>query len=345
MPITDIFSKRQKRMRGDVPDVYQYETIPRELRVQVAHIIDRVFRQMYPYFFNRDSFNIDLIELGYRQFDENMEFEEKFDKWHEFNLRTNYEQIHKLLCQEYGVLTLGKSNDPCEAVRSFLIETSETEKAIDIMELSVQLMERYINAHSEDTQKYLTREAISELNHRFREHGVGYQYESGQIIRIDSQLIHAEVVRPALQVLSASMYEGANKEFLSAHGHYRKGRYKECMNDSLKAFESCLKAICQKRGWSYAEGDTANRLIKTVFEKGLIPAFMQSHFSALRSVLESGVPTVRNRLSGHGQGPDAITVPDYIAAYALHLTASNILLLSRAEEECNGMMDQLCSVN
>ena len=38
MPIHDIFSKREKRRRGDLPDVYQYEDIPRKLRVQVIHI-------------------------------------------------------------------------------------------------------------------------------------------------------------------------------------------------------------------------------------------------------------------------------------------------------------------
>ena len=333
MPITDIFSKRQKRIRGEVPDVYQYETIPRELRAQVIHILNGAFEQLYPYVVDSDDPFFDLIEFELHQFDEHLKFEEENAKWREFNLRNNYTHIHELLCQEYGVLSLGNSNDPCEAVRSFLIETKETEKAIDVMELSVQHLEGYGNAHSEYNQKRLTSMAISELNHRFREHGVGYQYESGQILRIDSQVIHAEVVRPALQMLSASMYEGANEEFLSAHDHYRKGRYKECLNDSLKAFESCLKAICQKRGWSYSERDTVRRLIEIVLEKGLIPAFMQSHFTGLRCVLESGVPTVRNRLSGHGQGPHEITVPEYIAAYVLHLTASNILFLARADEE------------
>lgn len=38
MKIYELFSKRQKRLRGEVPDVYQYETIPPELRVQVVHI-------------------------------------------------------------------------------------------------------------------------------------------------------------------------------------------------------------------------------------------------------------------------------------------------------------------
>ena len=177
-------------------------------------------------------------------------------------------------------------------------------------------------------------EAINELNYRFREHAVGYQYKSGQIIKVDSQFIHSEVVKPALSFLSESMYKGANEEFLKAHKHYRNGRYKECLNESLKAFESCLKTICKKRNWQYDDKrSTAKDLIQIVFDKGLIPPFMQSHFSALKSTLESGLPTVRNREAGHGQGPEKIVIPEYVAAYALHLTASNILLLAKADEE------------
>ena len=175
--------------------------------------------------------------------------------------------------------------------------------------------------------------AINELNNRFREHGVGYQYKSGQIIRVDSQLIHSEAVRPTLKFLSDPMYKGANEEFLKAHGHYRNKNYKDCVNNCLNAFESCLKIICRKNSWNYNEKDSASRLIAIVFDNGLIPPFMQSHFSALRSTLESGVPTVRNNWTGHGKGPEEITVPEYMAAYILHLTASNILFLAKADEE------------
>ena len=131
-------------------------------------------------------------------------------------------------------------------------------------------------------------------------------------------------------MLSDPMYEGANEEFLSAHEHYREGKYKECLNDCLKAFESTIKSICTQRGWEFNSGDTAKRLIDIVFEHELIPSFMQTHFTALRSTLEAGVPTVRNRLSGHGQGVEEVIVPESVAAYALHLTASNVLLLTRA---------------
>lgn len=60
---------------------------------------------------------------------------------------------------------------------------------------------------------------------------------------------------------------------------------------------------------------------------------MQSHVSALRSLLESGVPTIRNKLGGHGQGEEIRHVSQHHASYALHLTASNILFLSDMENE------------
>ena len=333
MAVVDLYSKRQKRSRGEVPDVYQYETIPRELRVQVIHILDNVIGQLYPPLVTDGDFDPDFLKFQYQEYSEYMKWVEQYGEWRRYNLKRNYEEVHKVLCQEYGVFTLGNSNDPCESVRNFLSETRETEKAIDVIELSFQHIERCVGRHLHDNKKFLSDGAISDLNYRFREHGVGYQYMSGQIIRVNSQLIHSEVVQPALHILSEPMYTGANAEFLSAHEHYRKGRYKECLNDCLKAFESCIKAICTKRRWQFTDKDTASRLIAIVFDKKLIPTFMQSHFTGLQSTLESGVPTVRNKLSGHGQGAEEVTVPDYIAAYALHLTASNILLLAKADEE------------
>ena len=165
----------------------------------------------------------------------------------------------------------------------------------------------------------------------FQEHGVGYQFESGEVIRVDSQFVHAEVVRPALALLSASAFAGAEKEFLNAHEHYRHGRYEEAIAEALKAFESAMKSICTKRKWSFNTTDTAKQLLDACIREGLVPASLQSEFSALRSVLESGVPTIRNKQAGHGAGPVPRTIPAHLAAYALHLTAASIVFLIAAE--------------
>ncbi|HOO51536.1 MAG TPA: hypothetical protein PLK94_09655 [Alphaproteobacteria bacterium] len=299
MTVFDLFSKRQKRSRGEVPDVYQYETIPTELRVQIVHII-------------RDAFGDSGKALN------------------------GYKFIHETLCREYGVFSLGEQYDSdFEAVVNFFLQTEEVDKSIDFVELTFKVIDSMVRKyqHLYTNCKQSPDEAIAELNHRFREHGVGYQYESGMMIRVDDQFIHEEIIRPALSMLSNPMYEGANAEFLSAHEHYREGKYKECLNDCLKAFESTIKAICTQREWEFSSDDTASRLIKIVFDHELIPSFMQTHFGGLRSTLEAGVPTVRNRLSGHGQGTEEVIVPESVAAYALHLTASNVLLLTRANAE------------
>ena len=303
MPFFKIFSERQKQLRGEVPDVYQYETIPPELRVQIIYIWEAVFGKPIPQL---------MGGLSYPK---------------------AYEVIHEDLCFRYGKFSLSEHYDSAyESVRHFFLETEDTEKAIDVIELSFRYIDQYVRSQIHN-QRISPDDAITILNNQFRKHRVGYQYKSGQIIRVDSEFIHSEAVKPALSMLSDPMYGGANEEFLKAHRHYLAGRYQECMNECLKAFESCIKAICTKRRWKYKETDNINHLIDIVFDKELIPTFMQSHFTALKSTLVSGAPTARNRRSAHGQGPTKITVPESLATYMLHLTASNILFLAKANEE------------
>ena len=301
MKFLKLFSERQEEIRGEVPDVYQYETIPQELRFQVIHLWGGAFGEPVRDYLSGLSGSSDTAEA--------------------------YEFIHKTLSYHYGKPRLGSPRDSdFHSVCNFFLQTKETAKAIDVIELSFQYIDQRYSRSSPD-------EAIAELNYWFRQRGVGYQYESGQIIRVDSEFIHSEAIKPALKLLSDSMYKGANAEFLSAHEHYRAKRYEECMNDCLKAFESCIKAICDRRSWIYNKRDTCNRLIAIIFDHKLIPDFMESHFSGLRSALESGVPTLRNNLSGHGDGTEEDPVPEYVAAYTLHLTASNILFLAKANKE------------
>lgn len=307
MAVYDLFSKRQKRLRGEFPDVYQYDNIPRPLRVQIAHIM-------------RDA-------MG----DPNSHSQHTLDI---------FEPIHDILCREYGQCSLSDENsflsiNYYDDVIDFLLESNDVDQVLDVVELSFRAIEKHcrIVEFIHHTQPKITPdEAIEELNIRFREHGVGYQYESGEIIRVDSQIIHSEAVKPVLHLLSDPRFKGANEEFLQAHEHYRHGRYKECLNDCLKAFESTMKTICEQQGWSYQPTDTAKKLITVCFQNDLIPTYLQNQVTSLRSNLESGVPTVRNKLGGHGQGSQPCIVPQYFAAYQLHMTASTILFLIEAEK-------------
>ncbi|MBD2505359.1 STM4504/CBY_0614 family protein [Anabaena azotica] len=305
MPVFDLFSKRQKRLKGEFPDVYQYEDIPERLRVQIVHIM-------------RDA-------LG----------DKKLPKTKEI-----YEFIHKTLCQEHGKFFLVNTEwfgdiNYSEDVINFLLKGKDTDEVIDVIEVTFKLIDvlyRETLTRHETQPKIDPDDAINTLNIRFRENGVGYQYESGEIIRVDSQIIHAEAVKPVLHLLSDTRFEGANEEFLKAHQHYRHGDYKECLVECLKAFESTMKTICDNQGWTYQPGDTAKKLIDICLQNQLIPSYLQSQFTSLKSNLESGIPTVRNKNGGHGQGSQPHNVPPYFAAYQLHMTASTILFLIEAEK-------------
>jgi len=300
MAILNIFSKRQKKLRGEVPDVYQYIEIPNELRVQVIHIW-------------KDAFG-DYVSYS--------------------KVPEVYKSIYDTLCREYGCFRLNDNDsNPFEGLATFLLSSPDYEKVLDVIELTFKYIDgvcRDYNYRYQTNPKISSDSAIQELNQRFQEHGVGYQYEATQLIRMDSKLIHTEVIKPALVFLQKPEYKGANEEFLKAHEHYRRGRCKECLNECLKALESTLKSICRKKGWVHKDTDTANTLINTCFQNNIIPQFLQSEFTSLRSTLESGVPTTRNTMSGHGQGINVIEVPPYLAAYLLHLTGSSIILLIEA---------------
>jgi hypothetical protein len=216
-----------------------------------------------------------------------------------------------------------------------LMEAS-TSDALDIIQSSFQVIDhlvRKMEYHSRNAD--VTQDpdsAIEELNRRFREHAIGYQYAKGILIRLDSQFVHAKVVKPALSLLNATGFDGPADEFMRAFEHYRHGRNKETVAEALKAFESTMKSICAERKWSYPPTATAKELMKVLFDKGLVPPMLESHFSNLRVAMESGLPAVRNKTSGHGQGPSPVELPAHFAAYSLHLTASNIVFLVEAHK-------------
>lgn len=307
MTIVNLYSKRQKKLRGDVPDVYVYDELPKPLRTQIIHIW--------------------LDTLG------------NSNQYYEGAVFEAYHLIVNTLCREYGLFKLPGAKeygdrDYINELVNFFLSVEDVERAIDVVELSFRIIDKATRRWEylrRNNASVIANDAMEELNGRFKEHGVGYQFIGLEIIRIDSELIHTEVVIPALRLLNQKIYAGAQQEFLKAHEHYRHGNAKEALNECLKAFESLMKSICDKRGWSYSSNATAKDLIHLCLDNELIPTFWQHNFTSLRGLLESSVPTGRNKLGGHGQGTTTTTVPDHLVAYMLHMTASALVFLGEAE--------------
>lgn len=310
--IFDLFSKRAAKKVGNITDVYEYEKIPQKLRVQTVQILDDVFGDPDHYLsHDRRSKNV-----------------------HEC-----YQEIVKILRKEHGVMRLEGSTrgDFRTEYLSHILSCLTAEPYLDAVEVGLTAINAFCRSSSYrgvNRSEEICDEAINEVNYRIKENGVGYEWSGGHIIRIDSELIHSEVVKPTLMFLNGSMYDGPRQEFLSAHSHYRASEHKQAIVDCLKAFESTMKAICDKRGWAYDKGKaTAKDLIAICFDKGLVPSYWQNNLANLRALLESGVPTGRNKTSGHGQGATPVAVDNSVAEYIMHMTASTILFLAKAEKE------------
>ena len=239
------------------------------------------------------------------------------------NVANHYFRINDTLCREYGLFRLpgGHGQSWGEKIANHFLQETNVERALDV----VELVFKRINGMRANR-------AIDELNYRFKEHGVGYRFEDDKIIRIDSEFIHAEVVKPALRLLTDGKFAGAREEFFNAFEHFRRGNDKEALNECLKAFESVMKAICDERGWEYRRNANAAQLIGICFNNGLIPSFWESQYNNLIALLRDSVPTGRNQLSGHGQGTTPTEVPEHIVSYMIHMTASAIVFLACADK-------------
>jgi hypothetical protein len=314
MAVWDLYSKRRKRELGQGPDVFTYDGLLSELRTQIVHIWGEAIGT--PYYDGHDSTE---------------------------KIQETYQEIVQILRREYGVFKLANARDPDDArdaygdLNAWFLSEKNDERVLDAIELTFRIINKYCgdsNYIYGRKNRKIADDAIKELNIRFKEHGIGYQFDANQIVRVDSQLIHTEAVIPALTLLRGKMYAGAQEEFLSAYEHYRHGKKEEALVDACKSFESTMKAICDKREWTYDPNRaTATDLVNICLAAGLIPSFWQTHFAALRAVLQSGIPTARNRQAGHGSGTLARPEPpDGLVSYVLHMTASTILFLAEAEK-------------
>jgi hypothetical protein len=304
MGIRERFSLRQRKLRGELSDVFVYDQMPRELRVQACHILAR------------------CLGVGHREY---------------IGVNPAYPTLQQRMAEDLGFFRIGSPvRDEDAAIMEFMANEATNEQWLDLIEIAFCFaFEMHTDWRWRDTFDVTERMdgAVDALNRRFLEHQVGYTFVGGEtphLIRRDNEHLHQEAVLPALRLLHEEGFEGANDEYRKAHEHYRHDNRKECLNECLKAFESTLKTICKRKNWKYGPTDTAKPLIDICVDHGLFPAFLESHFGALKASLTSAIPTVRNKMSGHGQGEQTVDVPSYYAEYLLNETATTIVLLVSA---------------
>ena len=293
-----LFSKRIKDATGD-PEVYVYDVFPDTFRNQMFYVLSDVL-----------------------------------DYYEKNGAPGAWEALHDDFAREIGVKSLGYQGYTARANVENYIDRCLNQEFLDLLDFSFAMLSRirkirvpYVS--NEDQQKKVT-SAFVEMNFRFKQHSLGYEFVKDELIRKDNEFLHSETVKPALKLLFATGFKGAEQEFLDAFEHRRKGENKDAILDALKAFESTMKAVCDGMGYTYDPTRcTAKDLIGILENNAFYPAYMNNHIVSLRTSLESGLPTMRNKNAGHGQGAAVVNVSDEFAEYALNLAATNIVLLTK----------------
>jgi hypothetical protein len=171
---------------------------------------------------------------------------------------------------------------------------------------------------------YVEHEVEKTVEGRFRKRKKKYIYtDYPQVILVDSQLAHQEIIKPALHLLSDSRLRVANKEMLDAFRSLRSRQWDGTITSCCSAFESLLKTICELKGWAYDPNrDTCSRLVAICADNNLFPAFYAPLFQA--------VGTIRNKLGdAHGRGPEpSHSVDQFHAEHMVRITAAHMLLIA-----------------
>lgn len=285
----DVYSVRNKDKNAPL----MYDDLPSKVRIQISRLWARITSDL-----SEDS-------------------EEEFWRF-----------INNTLCDKHGLndLVTGKffrmtNQEECKV---YFENVTNLNESFDVIEIVMSALGNgYANGLFGGRRSDFNG-VVSAFNKIFRDNDIGYEYVEGIIIRNDNKILHKEVIDRTIDLTGNEIFINANEEFLGALQHLKARRNKETLNDALKAFESTMKIICDQFEWRYSEGATVRKLIEICIENELIPKYLATHFTGIRTTLESGIGTIRNKVGAHGQGSNTIVVPDSLAIYAAYLTGTCI---------------------
>ena len=290
-----LYSQRNSP-NGGVPEVYTYSDFSTTFRNQLFHIIRDYLQEISPY--GHDEYVQKFCEV--------------------FSKEKGYKAIFKDNINYNNFYGLEKYIDIC--LGSDLLDL------IDFLFSHCVDNENIRLRHGSD----LVDDTINDLNYRFKLSGLGYEFINNEVVKKSTEQTHEHIVKPALKLLHDEDFRGAEEEYLKAFDDYKSGDNKNAILNAIKAFESTMKTICAKLGYTYDKNrDTAQKLIAILESNSFYPSYLNAHMSGIRTTLESGAPTLRNKKAGHGQGEEVVNISDEFVEYALNLVATNMLLLFR----------------
>lgn len=230
----------------------------------------------------------------------------------------------KTLLTDYGIGDVLDFFDIC--ITNIESELKESKETFDQNQYSMHMMNKDLRNFQDDLIE-LKRYFLESLNDVFEHNNLGYQVINEVIATKKSDFLHMEVLCKPLTLLVNEEFNGPIEEFKKAIDNYTQKDYENTVIESCKAFESTMKSVLDKLNVVYDhDKPTANGLISLLKQNGIFDSFQDDNLNKLTGVL-IGLPTIRNRKAGHGDGIDKKEVERSYASFALNLVGSYIVFI------------------
>ena len=293
MIMKDLFGQKEENEKKSIIN----EKIPINTRQKISFVIMEYGYHMGPFLLTVDRVS-DLNDLRYQ------------------------------ICKHKGIPNINGEILDEKSINKWLLECSVID-FLRTIEIFIYIKKKY---KISDDIKILAK-AINEINDIFRIDRIGYEIVNGKIIIYGSEYLNDNVTKQTISLLNSSDFKGPLEEFEKALNHYLKKEYKDTIQEANNSFESTMKSILTKLGLKFdPQVDNASKLLQILYDNDVIYIHTQEFTNNLKKMLQ-GLPTIRNKQSGHGQGLDSIEIYKSYAGLSLHLAGSFIVFLINRYDE------------
>lgn len=291
------FFRREAEANGEIPDVWTYDTLPTNVRVQI-----------WQTFGSSDAFHWILeTSKGICNF---LRHEIGMERLSVYTYYYSYQQW-----------------DYTEELKEFFIN-KDFRLALSVVECIAIALNKKANTSSRH------KNAIDDINYRLKEARIGYEFntDANMLIKKSDEAVYQLSIEPAFHLLSDLKFKESIDNFAKAFSDYQSGTTKDLENaitNALKALESTIKNICKLKGYEFNEEKPLKDQVAVLKNKKFLPEKYSNYFDKITDLI-TAVATPRNKTAGHGQSDEAAdTVDEKLVEFVLAQVASVIVFLTK----------------
>lgn len=287
------FFRREAETNGEIPDVWTYDTLPKNVRVQIW----QTFMDSYARRYAENMCKTLRHELGvetltyqtYWFFDGTWDYESELRDFFFADI-TNSRLAFSIV--EYILIF----------IKSLNTETSKKE----IDEINYRLKEARI--------------------------GYEFNTDANMLIKKSDEAVYQLSIEPAFHLLSDLKFKESIDNFAKAFSDYQSGTTKDLENaitNASKALESTIKNICKLKRYEFNEEKPLKDQVAVLKNKKFLPEKYSNYFDKITDLIIA-VATPRNKTAGHGQSDEAADIVDEkLVEFVLAQVASVIVFLTK----------------